>query len=150
MSTHDGATAPAFERLRTTAKRLTRDCRAGNPDALARVRAQLPRLAALAPAEAAARVRLADVQHALAREAGVDNWAALKELVLAQEPFVAQVERFHRALLEGDRAGMARILAAHPEVARSSLWAACGATDACKGRSLVKSLIDVAALETPA
>ena len=130
MSTHDGATAPAFERLRTTAKRLTRDCRAGNPDALARVRARLPRLAALAPAEAAARVRLADVQHALAREAGVDNWAALKELVLAQEPFVAQVERFHRALLEGDRASMARILAAHPEVARSSLWAACGATDA--------------------
>ena len=131
MSTRDGEpTAPAFERLRTTAKRLTRDCRAASPEALARVRAHLPRLAALAPADAAARVRLADVQHALAREAGVENWAALKELVLAQEPFIAQVERFHRALLDGDRATMVRILGAHSEVARSSIHAACAACDA--------------------
>src|SRR5262245_5688111 len=131
MSTHDGEpAAPAFDRLRTTAKRLTRDCRAGDPAALARIRAHLPRLAALDPADAATRVRLADVQHALAREAGVENWAALKELVLAQEPFIAQVERFHRALLDADRATMTRVLAAHPEVARSSIWAACGAVDA--------------------
>jgi hypothetical protein len=38
----------------------------------------------------------------------------------------------------------------HDESPVACVTAACGATDACKGRSLVKSLIDVAALETPA
>jgi ankyrin repeat protein len=123
------SSASAFDRLRSAAKTLTRAARSGDPAALARVRAQLPRLAALDPAEAVRRVRLSDVQHALAREAGVENWAALKELVLAQEPLIAQVERMHRALLEGDRAAAASILRSHPEVPRSSIHAACGATD---------------------
>jgi ankyrin repeat protein len=39
-------------------------------------------------------VRLADVQHALAREAGVENWAALKHLIESQEPLIAQAARF--------------------------------------------------------
>ena len=98
----------AFARLRSTAKILTREARSGDPAALARLRARLPRLAALDPVDAAARVRLADVQHALAREAGLENWAALKDLVLAQEPLIAQIERMHDALLAGDRAAAAR------------------------------------------
>jgi len=123
------SSTPAFARLRDAAQKLVHEIRAGDSAALARVRAQLPRLAALAPAAAVRRVRLADVQHALAREAGVENWAALKERTLAQEPFIAQVERFHRALLDSDRATMLRVLAAHPEVARSSIHAACAACD---------------------
>ncbi len=130
MSGHDhDSSFPSFDRLRQIAKKLVRDCRAGDPATLARVRAQLPRLAALDSAAAAANVRLADVQHALAREAQVENWAALKALVHSQEPLIAQVARFLRAIGHGDGATMRRVLETHPEVARSSLFAACAAVD---------------------
>jgi hypothetical protein len=39
--------APSFERVRQRAKRLLRDCRRGDAASLARMRAVLPRLAAL-------------------------------------------------------------------------------------------------------
>ncbi len=122
--------APSFERVRQVAKQLTRACRQGDLAALKRVQAQLPRLASLDPATAATRVRLADVQHALAREAGVENWAALKALVQSQEPLIAQVERFLRALPHGDLATMRRTLEKFPEVAKTSIHAACAACDA--------------------
>ncbi|MBP8136941.1 MAG: hypothetical protein KAY61_01955, partial [Candidatus Eisenbacteria bacterium] len=91
-----GAPEPArsFEQSRALAKRLLKDCRAGDAAALERVRARLPQLAALAPAAAAAAVKLADVQHALAIEAGVANWAALKRAYEAAEPLAAQLRRF--------------------------------------------------------
>lgn len=125
-------TAPAaslFERTRALAKRLLRECRAGDAAALERVRAQLPRLAALAPAEAAAAVRLADVQHALAREANAANWAALKATVEAAEPLARQVARFLQALPGSDFDTMRRVLESHPDVARTSIHAACAALD---------------------
>lgn len=122
-------TAPSFERVRHAAKQLTRACRSGDATALKRVQASLPRLASLDPSAAAAAVRLADVQHALAREAGVENWAALKALVQSQEPLIAQVARFLQALAHGDAATMRRVIGAHPEVARTSIHAACGACD---------------------
>jgi len=132
--------APTFERLRQIAKQLARACRAGDPAALVRVRARLPRLAAMDEATAASHVRLADVHHALAREAGVDNWAALKALVQAQEPLVEQLKRFVRALHDGDAATMRRVLDSHPEVARTSIHAACVACDAdAVGRWLAKN-----------
>src|SRR5262245_40875996 len=92
--------APSFERARRLAKQLTRECRAGDATALRRIQAQLPQLASLDPSAAAARVRLADVHHALAREAGVENWAALKQRILSQEPLFVQTARFLRALPE--------------------------------------------------
>ncbi len=121
--------APTFERIRELAKRLLRASRSGDATALARVQAQLPRLAALDTATAAASVRLADVQHALAREARQESWAALKHHLQAREPFLAQVARFLRALPEGDGATMRRVLEGFPEVARTSLHAACAACD---------------------
>lgn len=131
MSTSDREPqAPSFERVRQLAKQLTRECRAGNAAALTRVRSQLPRLASLDASAAAGRVRLADVQHALAREAGVENWAALKVLVQSQEPLIAQVARFLRALPEGDLATMRRVLEQFPQVASTSIHAACAACDA--------------------
>src|SRR5262249_16016781 len=96
---------------------------------LERVRAALPRLASMSESSAARSVRLADVQHALAREAGVENWAALKALVQSQEPLIAQVARFCRALLEYDLAAMRRVLGAFPVVVRTSIHAACAACD---------------------
>ncbi len=111
--------ADSFERLRRIAKQLTRACRAGDAAALARVRASLPRLAAMDDATVASTVRLADVHHALAREARVENWAALKALVQSQEPLIEQVQRFMRAIHDGDGATMRRVLESHPEVART-------------------------------
>jgi ankyrin repeat protein len=122
--------APSFERIRRLAGRLLRECRAGDPGALARVRAQLPGLAAPGPASAASQVRLADVQHALAREAGLESWAALKRHAQAQEPLVAQLERFLLALRHGDAATMRQALQGAPAIARASVHAACAACDA--------------------
>lgn len=122
-------TAPSFERVRRLAKQLTRECRSGDAAALKRVQARLPRLASLDAASAAAEVRLADVQHALAREAGVENWAALRILVQSQEPLIEQVARFLHAAHAGDAATLRRVLEGFPEVARTSIHAACLACD---------------------
>jgi len=108
---------------------LVRECRHGDGSALERVQAQLPRLASLDPSVAATRVRLADVHHALAREAGVENWAALKQLIQSQEPLIAQTATFLRALSEDDGATMKRVIERSPEVAHTSIHAACAACD---------------------
>ncbi len=121
--------APTFERTRALAKRLLRSCRDGDAAALGRIRAQLPRLAALDPAKAAENVRLADVQHALAREAGLASWAELRHSIEAREPFFVQLGRFLRALHDSDAAAMRRVLEAHPGVAKTSIHAACAACD---------------------
>jgi ankyrin repeat protein len=121
--------APSFERLRQRAKQLLRDCRRGDAASLARMRAALPRLAALDDTMASAQLKLADVHHALAREAGVANWAALKLHVESAEPFIDQVTRFLRALDENDGDTMRHVIERFPEVARSSLHAACAACD---------------------
>ena len=135
-----GAPEPArsFEQSRALAKRLLRDCRAGEPAALERVRTRLPQLAAMTPAAAAAAVKLADVQHALAREAGVANWAELKRAYEAAEPLAAQLRRFVGAWHSEDAATMRRVLETHPEVARASIHTACGACD----EALVYAFLD--------
>ena len=68
----------SFEFLRREAKRLLRACRSGDPSSLTRIRAALPRLAALDDEAFKASIQLADAQHAIAREHGQENWAALK------------------------------------------------------------------------
>jgi ankyrin repeat protein len=93
------------------------------------MRAALPRLTALDDAAIATQLKLADVQHAFAREAGLENWAALKRQVESTEPFIHQVSRFLRALGENDGDTMRHVLERHPDVARSSLHAACAACD---------------------
>lgn len=68
----------SFEFLRREAKRLLRDCRTGGSSSLTRIRAALPRMAALDDDAIKASLQLADAQHAIAREHGQENWAALK------------------------------------------------------------------------
>ncbi|MEQ1832043.1 MAG: ankyrin repeat domain-containing protein [Candidatus Eisenbacteria bacterium] len=122
-------TAPAFERVRKAAKQLLRSARAHDAGALARLRAALPRLASLDDVAAAEQLKLADVQHALAREAGLEHWAALKRQVEAAEPLIAQVTRFLGALAGPEDETMRDVLERFPEVARGSLHAACAACD---------------------
>ena len=120
---------PSFERLRKSAKQLLRDCRAGDAAALQRLQSRLPRLGSLNPADAARAVRLADVQHALALEAGVEHWAALRHTIESLEPLVAQVQRFVHAMVAGDATTMQRVLAAHPEAAKAAVHTAAAACD---------------------
>ena len=124
-----GPAAPTFERVRKAAKQLLRSARALDAAALARVRTSLPRLASLDDATIASQLKLADVQHAFAREAGLENWAALKRHVEAAEPFIQQATRFLGALAEPDADTMRHVLERFPDVARSSLHAACAACD---------------------
>src|SRR5262249_46962085 len=67
--------ATNIESLRKQAKTILKLCRSGDAAAIARMRAQLPRLGD--------DMKLADVHHALARELGYVNWAAVK---LADQP----------------------------------------------------------------
>ena len=68
----------SFEFLRRDVKRLLRACRTGDPSSLTRIRAALPRMATLDDEAIKAAIQLADVQQAIAREQGQENWAALK------------------------------------------------------------------------
>jgi ankyrin repeat protein len=66
---------PSFESIRKQAKKLVREFAAGDPDALARVRAQLP--APILP------LSLRDAQLVLAREYGFAGWQDLRAAVLS-------------------------------------------------------------------
>ena len=68
---------PSFESIRKQAKKLVRQFAAGDPDALARVHAQLP--APNLP------LSLRDAQLVLAREYGFAGWQDLRTAVLRQE-----------------------------------------------------------------
>jgi ankyrin repeat protein len=96
-----------LEQLRKQAKELVRRCRAGDAEALARVRAH---------ARARERVILADAQLTLAREHGYTSWPAL---VHAAE---ASVEVFVVAATSGRRDYAERLLEAAPEIERDR-WA---------------------------
>lgn len=65
---------PSLEQLRKQAKELLKDCRAGLPDAVARVGAIIPRLSDSTQTDS---ITLADAQFVLAREYGFESWAAL-------------------------------------------------------------------------
>ena len=110
-----------LEYLRKEAKKLLKQCRAKDPEAIARVCAQLPNLA---PEDA----KLADVQHSLAREQGYANWAALKH---ADQP----IERFLAAVRNISHKNAQDELERFPDLAECSLHAACalGDVDAARG-----------------
>ena len=67
-----------MENLRKEAKRWLKALRANDPDARARFTRAYPKAPALPV--------LRDVQHALAREHGYDNWAALKRALEQPAP----------------------------------------------------------------
>jgi HEAT repeat protein len=140
---------PSLEQLKKQAKELLCAYRAGDPEAVRRIRSQLT-----APAPPSAAVRLASVLHTLAREYGFASWPKLKQHVEAlagsaapAEPLPQQVERLGardwRVILAADealaRAGQAGREAAiaglahpHPRVRRGcASFLDHQATDAC-------------------
>src|SRR5687768_1698809 len=99
---------PSLESLRKQAKKLTRDVAAGNSDAIARMRAQLPR--------AEPPLSLRDAQLTLARELGFAGWPDLLEEVHKRigkglEWAAAQAER---AIHDNDLETLKQLVAAHP------------------------------------
>jgi ankyrin repeat protein len=112
------------EDLRKDAKRWLKAVRAGDPAARARLRAAWP----VAPTEPGLR----DVQQALAREYGQENWIALKaaldDLALARKGRGEQIELILRSGWDGDVRAAGRLLQHHPDLAKASLHmaATCG------------------------
>lgn len=116
--------APNLELLRHLARRLLKAAHAAEPDALRRLRV-VPRLAALDDAALAAAARLADAQHALAREYGADSWPKLKQLVEEDHPLPVQAERLLAFVRQGQAGAARRLLALQPELATYHFLTAC-------------------------
>ncbi|HVW04980.1 MAG TPA: ankyrin repeat domain-containing protein [Vicinamibacterales bacterium] len=108
--------------IRQDAKRLVRAARAGDAAALARLRAALPRAARLDDTSLRRAIKLADAQHAIAREHGHANWAALAR---HDDP----LERFLVAVRGGALAEIARHLPAFAPLAAASVHAAAALGD---------------------
>jgi len=99
-----------LEFLRKQAKSLLKEYRAGDPRAVARIRAQIPHLGT--------EIKLADVHHALARESGHANWAALKHEN-------APLERFLVSIRGGALKDAQDAFIEFPDMADESIHAAC-------------------------
>ena len=84
--------SPSLERLKHQAKELLRAYYGDNPQARARIVAQLPHLVTLLPARSGVRtVRLAHALLVIARENGFPSWPRLKAAVLAGLAGMAQL-----------------------------------------------------------
>ena len=105
------AARPDLDQQRTLAKELLAAFRRAEPDAVARVRTQLPDKA---------RITLTDAQFVLAREYGFPGWAALKahiEKIGAEQ--VPPLERFKRAVRDRDATAVRRVLERHADMRAS-------------------------------
>ena len=124
-----GGAPAALDAVRREARRLLRQARAGDAPVLDALKTLLPRLAALDDEAARKAIRLADVQHAIARRLGHAHWADLKAFYERLDPVRLQAERFLKAVREEDTARALALLAGHPDIVRHSLRAACAAGD---------------------
>ncbi|MEI5665007.1 ankyrin repeat domain-containing protein [Bosea sp. CCNWLW174] len=143
-ATRELTSRSTLETIRRQAKRWLKEIEAGDAEAIVRFRKLIPNHAAVP--------KLREVQHALARDYGLANWAALKQELIAREA----AARGHAALValfleksalrygvrpgtqswgeyEADRparGGLAqRLLERHPAIARDSVHAAVAAHD---------------------
>ena len=102
---------PDLDQQKKLAKELLRAFRAGDPEAVARMRAALPDKAELS---------LTDAQFALAREYGLASWRELKDRIDAvtvdREP---PIERFKHAVRRGDAGRVRALLQQHADVRAS-------------------------------
>ena len=108
MNTSKLPARPSLESLRKQAKKLAREIVAGNTDAIARVRAQLPK--------AGLPLSQRDAQLVLAREYGFPGW---KDLVKEVEQRLGRglewaVSEARRVIHNNDIEGLRRLLAEYP------------------------------------
>jgi len=99
---------PDLGQQKKLAKELLRAFRAGDAEAVARVRAQLPDKPLLV---------LADAQYVLAREYGFASWAALRRHIVASaRPARPSLEALRRAAQDGDAGALRRLLGRHADL----------------------------------
>jgi ankyrin repeat protein len=99
---------PNLEQQKRQAKELLQSFTAGDADAQARVRSELPDKP---------HITLADAQFVLAREYGFASWAALKQHIDSQtEDDATLIERVHDAFRRRDAAAVRRLFQQHPEL----------------------------------
>jgi hypothetical protein len=109
MVTRSLPTRPDLDQLRRQAKELRDAARAGDPDALERIRLYTA---------GEARVSLSAAQLAIAREYGFASWYRLKAEVDTRTASLAErVEAFLRASVGGPERRAAVLLDAYPEIA---------------------------------
>jgi ankyrin repeat protein len=130
---------PSLEQYKKQAKDLLKACKAGDPEAVQRIKKHHPRLSNLQDsAIASTKIALADAQFAIAREHGFESWPKFAKEIerLNTESFVAGITEPLTAFIEAacvprdswhasgtlDRAEA--ILAAHPEVANKNIYTA--------------------------
>src|SRR5688572_2302534 len=99
---------PDLDQQKKLAKELLHSFRAGDAEAIARVRAELPDKRTIV---------LADAQFVLAREYGFASWRELKDRVetLAAER-LPPIEQFKKAVDDGDAKALRRVLQQHAKV----------------------------------
>src|SRR5262249_25643162 len=130
-SDHPGRPDLEFEKKQ--AKALLKGLRSGDADAVARMRAHLPRVAD----SGAADVTLADAQFMLARARGFESWPRMKSQIESQRTLQEQIVLFMRAATAGKLAVAKRILAQRPEMTEKRLQVACAAADVTNVNALL-------------
>jgi ankyrin repeat protein len=128
----------ALDAVKAQAKLLLAHARAGDATVITSLREFLSRRAAGSDAEFARSVKLADVQHAVARKRGLASWADLKRQLEALDPIHFQAERFLKAVCDDEAARAEEILAATPPLRSYSAQTAAAACDS----GALKALLD--------
>ena len=99
---------PDLDQQKKLAKELLRAYAEGDPEALARMRAQLPDKPSLV---------LADAQYVLAREYGFANWKELSvHIEAARANAQTPLDRIHAAFSQRDAPAVRRLFESHPEL----------------------------------
>ena len=133
---HDASTSAdtagirhTLDYVRDAAKRQLKSARRGDDGVIAELRRWLPRIAS-APSETIAEsIKLADVQHAIARRLGYEHWAALKLALESRAPIHARAAQFLEAYREDRTSRALTILESTPELARYSIHTAVAVGD---------------------
>ena len=117
----------SVEFLKKEAKQWLRSLHTGDTDAMARLKRALPEY----DSNNAEQPTLRTVQHALAREHGVDGWLALTDTIETRARELREIadEILRNAIFRGDSAIPARLYKSHPEIATLDLFTAVAAGD---------------------
>jgi ankyrin repeat protein len=110
---------PHLDVPKRQARDLLKQFRAGNPDALDRVRRRHPRHKdADASSAKTAEFRLSDAQLVIAREYGLSNWTELKERINAN----TVADLLNKAIRADDRETVSRLLQSNPQLLHIPVW----------------------------
>jgi hypothetical protein len=115
----DLASRPHLEVPKREARELLEQVRAGQPEALDRVRRQHPRFKKTAAKDVAtAEFRLSDAQRVIAREYGLSNWAELKTRINSN----TLAQALETAIRADDRETVIRVLESNPQMLHIPVW----------------------------